>query len=163
MYFKNCDLIGGTDYIYGDATAVFDNCKLGAEGMSNATSGATITAANTRAENPYGYLFWNCEIYNMRSNTTSNSNYGRPWNDFPQVTYYNTTLDDSASTGKSKVTISADGWNDMTIKKDQARFFEYGTKNKSGKTIDLSKRVKNAADKAGMGTCLLYTSDAADE
>ena len=29
---KNCDLIGGTDYIYGDATAVFDNCKLGAEG-----------------------------------------------------------------------------------------------------------------------------------
>ena len=154
MYFKNCDLIGGTDYIYGDATAVFDNCKLGAEGMSNATSGATITAANTSAENPYGYLFWNCEIYNMRSNTTSNSNYGRPWNDFPQVTYYNTTLDDSASTGKSRVTISADGWNDMTIKKDQARFFEYGTKNKSGKTIDLSKRVKNAADKAGMGTVL---------
>ncbi len=117
--------------------------------------GATITAANTSAENPYGYLFWNCEIYNMRSNTTSNSNYGRPWNDFPQVTYYNTTLDDSASTGKSRVTISADGWNDMTIKKDQARFFEYGTKNKSGKTIDLSKRVKNAADKkAGMGTVL---------
>ena len=29
IYFKNCDLIGGTDYIYGNATAVFDNCKLG--------------------------------------------------------------------------------------------------------------------------------------
>lgn len=152
VYFKNCDLIGGTDYIYGDATAVFDHCLLGAEGMSDKDYGATITAANTDINKPYGYLFYNCELYNVRDNITD-SLYGRPWGAAAQVTFYNTTIDDTAETGASAAGIASEGWRDMSAsKKEEARFFEYGTVNKSGSPADLSGRVVNTT--AGMGTVL---------
>lgn len=152
IYFKNCDLIGGTDYIYGNATAVFDSCLLGAEGMSDKDYGATITAANHDAANPYGYLFFNCEFYNVRDNIT-NSLYGRPWRQEAQITFYNTLIDDTAETGLSKAGIGAAGWRDMSgSEAKNARFFEYGTTNKSGKAIDFSGRIVN--ENAGMGTVL---------
>ena len=113
LYFKDCDLIGGTDFIYGDATAVFDHCKLGAEGMTDKSYGATITATNTDANNPYGYLFYNCEVYNVLDNITTASVWGRPWRQDVQVTFYNTKLDDNHSVGKSNVLIDAAGWKDM--------------------------------------------------
>lgn len=143
MYFKNCDLIGGTDYIYGDATVVFDSCKLGAEGMSNKEYGATVTAANHDANNPYGYLFYNCELYNVLPNIT-NSSYGRPWRQAAQITFYKTKLDDTASTGASPAGINPAAWNDMSGNEAaKARFYEYGTYNASGKAVDLSKRLVN--------------------
>lgn len=152
IYFKNCDLIGGTDYIYGDATAVFDNCLLGAAGMSDKDYGTTVTAANTDIKKPYGYLFYNCELYNVRDNTTT-SQYGRPWGAAAQVTFYNTTIDDTAETGASPASIKDIGWSDMSAsKKEEARFFEYGTVNRSGSPVDLSGRVVNTT--AGMGTVL---------
>lgn len=142
IYFKNCDLIGGTDYIYGNATAVFDNCKLGAAGMTDKDYGATITAANTDGSNDYGYLFYNCELYNLRSNIT-NSMFGRPWRQDAQITFYNTVIDDNSTTGASPAGITAEGWRDMSGNmKEDARFYEYGTTNKSGKAVDFSKRVK---------------------
>lgn len=142
IYFKNCDLIGGTDYIYGNATAVFDNCKLGAAGMTDKDYGATITAANTDGNNDYGYLFYNCELYNTRNNIT-NSMYGRPWRQDAQITFYNTVIDDNATTGASPAGITAEGWRDMSGNmKEDARFYEYGTRNKSGEAVDFSKRVK---------------------
>ncbi len=144
VYFKDCDLIGGTDYIYGDASAVFDNCKLGAEGMTDKAYGATITAANNDAKNPYGYLFYNCTLYNMLDNFTD-SCYGRPWRQEAQITFYKTKLDDKAEIGKSKAGIISEGWHDMSgSKAELARFYEYGTYNASGNAVDTSKRLENA-------------------
>lgn len=143
MYFKDCDLIGGTDYIYGDATAVFDNCKLGAEGMSNKNYGATVTAANHDGKNPYGYLFYNCELYNMLDNM-DNSQLGRPWRQDAQITFYNTLIDDTKTTGASKAGISEKGWSDMSGNEAaKARFYEYGTHTRSGAAVDMSKRLVN--------------------
>ncbi len=157
IYFKNCDLIGGTDYIYAGATAVFDGCKLGAEGMSDKDYGATITAANHDMNKKYGYLFYNCEFYNVRDNITD-SLYGRPWGQGAQITFRNTKIDNNKSTGLSAAGIGAAGWRDMSGgKKELARFFENGTYNASGEAIDLSGRVKNAAVEEGgqgMGTVL---------
>lgn len=157
VYFKNCDLIGGTDYIYGDATAVFDSCKLGAEGMSNKDYGATITAANHDAANPYGYLFYNCELYNVLDNIT-NSQFGRPWRQASQITFYKMLIDDTKTTGASKAGISPAGWSDMSgNEKDLARFYEYGTYTRSGANVDTSKRVVNKSVEeggTGIGTVL---------
>ena len=147
IYFKDCNLIGGTDYIYGNAAAVFDNCLLGAAGMSDRDYGATITAANTDASNPYGYLFYNCELYNVRSNI-GQSVYGRPWKQEAQITFYNTLIDDNKTTGQSSAGINNSsghgGWSDMnSSKKEEARFYEYGTKMRSGADAGLSGRIKN--------------------
>ncbi len=151
IYFENCNLIGGTDYIYGNAAAVFNNCKLGFEGMSDKEYGGPITAANTDFDNPYGYLFYNCQIYNVRENAGV-SNYGRPWGANAQITFYKTVIDDKGIIGKSPFKLNEGGWTDMSVKKDEARFYEYGTTNNSGKAVDFSKRVVNTL--AGMGTVL---------
>ena len=151
QYFKNCDLIGGTDYIYGDATVVFDNCLLGAAGMTNRDYGATITAANHDSANPYGYLFYNCTVYNVLDNITD-SLYGRPWRQDAQITFYNTKIDDTAEIGESSAGIGSDGWRDMSGNEaDKARFYEYGTYNASGDPVDLSGRMQN---ENGFGTVL---------
>ena len=153
FYFKNCNLIGGIDFIYGNATAVFDECLIGAAGFSDIAKAATITAANTDIENPYGYLFYNCEIYNVRANTTDASYYGRPWRQNAQITWVGTTIDDNATTGKSKASIDPVAWRNMSDNKiELARYFEYGTKNKSGVPLDMSERLINTT--AGMGSVL---------
>lgn len=157
QYFKDCNLIGGTDYIYGDATVVFDNCLLGAEGMTNRDYGATITAANHDPNNPYGYLFYNCTVYNLLDNITD-SLYGRPWRQDAQITFYNTEIDDTAEIGASAAGIGALGWRDMSDNMaNLARFYEYGTHNSSGEPADLSGRVVNESVEnggAGMGSVL---------
>ena len=158
LYFKECDLIGGTDYIYGDATAVFDTCLLGAEGMSNKSYGATITAANHEAANPYGYLFYNCTLYNVLDNITTSS-LGRPWRQDAQITFYNLAVDDAHTIGKSAAGVSDTGWADMSgAEAAKARFFEYGTHNKSdSKPVNTSKRLVNKSKEEGgqgMGSVL---------
>lgn len=157
QYFKECDLIGGTDYIYGDATVVFDSCLLGAEGMTNQSYGATITAANHDAANPYGYLFFNCTVYNLLDNIGT-SMYGRPWRQSAQITFYNTKIDDTAEIGASPAGIDSLGWRDMSgSMADMARFYEYGTYNASGADVDLSGRLVNKSVEEGgqgMGTVL---------
>ncbi|MBQ2663042.1 MAG: hypothetical protein IJG16_02730, partial [Clostridia bacterium] len=46
-YFKNCDLIGGRDYIFGSASAVFDHCMLGFVGFTDKSYGSPLATPNT--------------------------------------------------------------------------------------------------------------------
>ncbi len=157
-YFKGCDLIGGTDYIYGAASAIFDSCELGAAGFTDKEYGATITAANHDAANPYGYLFYNCTLYNVLSNIKTSS-LGRPWRQDAQITFYNLAVDDKPAIGKSAASVSDKGWDDMSgASAAKARFFEYGTHKLSDNSpVDTSKRLKNLSKEEGgqgMGTVL---------
>ena len=88
VYLKNCTLIGGTDYIYGSATAVFDNCNLGLAGMSDQAYGSPIATPGTPGDTPYGFLFYNCTIYNVRENNTKPHNFGGSWGSDGQATFY---------------------------------------------------------------------------
>ncbi|MGN0183344.1 MAG: pectinesterase family protein [Candidatus Ornithomonoglobus sp.] len=156
VYFKNCDLIGGTDYIYGSATAVFDTCKLGFEGFSDRVYGSPLATPSTVASRKYGYLFYNCTIYNVRDNAGT-SNFGGPWGAAGQATFFNTTLDDNASIGKSALVIDPKGWCRFGAENGLGRLYEYGTKNASGAAVDLSQRVVNLSKEEGgygMGTVL---------
>lgn len=155
-YFKNCDIIGGTDYIYGGATAVFDNCKLGLEGFSDKTYGSPIATGGHDVMRKYGYLFYNCTLYNMRDNNGTN-NFGGPWQAGSQVTYFNCIIDDNASVGKSKFVLDEMGWRRFGAENGLSRSYEYGTKNISGTAVDFSKRVVNKSVEEGgpgMGTVL---------
>lgn len=156
VYFKNCTLIGGTDYIYGSAAAVFDSCKLGFAGFTDYSYGNPLGTPNTPASRNYGYLFWNCTIYNECDNG-GESNFGGPWGADGQSTFYNTTIDDAGKIGNSKTQIDPKGWGRFGAENGLARLYEYGTKNTSGKTVDLSQRVVNKSIEeggTGMGTVL---------
>lgn len=155
-YFKNCTLIGGTDYIYGSANAVFDSCKLGFAGFTDYPYGNPLATPNTGASSKYGYLFFNCTIFNNCDNGGV-SNFGGPWGADGQSTFYNTTIDDNGTIGNSNVQIDPKGWGRFGAENGLSRLYEYGTKSTSGNPVDLSKRVVNKSVEeggTGMGTVL---------
>src|SRR5262245_24073542 len=73
VYFKNCFITGDTDFIFGNAIAVFDHCII------NSSDGGYITAANTRAESPLGYAFLDCTLTAGENVKPGSVWLGRPW------------------------------------------------------------------------------------
>ncbi len=161
-YYENCILSGGVDYICGSATAVFNNCELRFNAGPDMygddlcrdekpTSDSGHIAAPANELGTKGYLFYKCRV-------TGNENavpgtFGRPWGDpgAPEAIYYKTKIENDNS-GKNSLIIT-EGWADMSgTKKDEARFYEYGSVDSSGKAVDVSKRVRNSV--APMGTVI---------
>lgn len=138
VYFEDCMIEGTTDFIFGGAAALFNECTIKTN-FGEGESGGYITAASTNSSQEYGYLFYNC-IVTGNSNTT----FGRPWGAVggPQVTMYNTVIDH----------ISDAGWDKMGIAANEARFYEYGSVDPEGKNIDTSARIINKV--APIGTVL---------
>jgi pectinesterase len=74
QYFKNCYVQGNTDYVFGGATAVLDNCEA-----RNVEGGSAVAAPNTDASTPYGIVFLGGK-FTASSNVKGNSvALGRPW------------------------------------------------------------------------------------
>jgi len=79
QYFDSCFIEGTTDFIFGAATALFDNCTI------NSLSNSYITAASTPEGKPFGYVFRNC---NLTACSGVDSVYlGRPWRDYARVVF----------------------------------------------------------------------------
>ena len=71
QYFVDCYIEGTTDFIFGPATAVFQNCII------RAKSNSYITAASTSPGKKFGYVFLDCKI--MADSTVTKLFLGRPW------------------------------------------------------------------------------------
>jgi pectin methylesterase-like acyl-CoA thioesterase len=85
-YFENCLVVGRTDYIYGSGTAFFQNCEIRSWG------GGWITAPSTAKEQPYGFVFNQCQLtYAWNSPRTGDDGasfaLGRPWHNYPKVAW----------------------------------------------------------------------------
>ncbi len=123
QYYINCKIIGDTDFIFGGATAVFENCEI-----VSTVRGGYVTAASTDISN-YGYLFLNCRL---TSDAPANSTYlGRPWRPNAYVVYKTCYLG---------AHINKNGWTTMSGNlPENARFFEY--KNTGpGAVVNSSRR-----------------------
>ncbi len=70
-YFKDCYITGHTDFIFGDGTAVFDNCDI----YSQPKNGSCISAPSTYASTTYGLIFLNCNVTGPSTGVWL----GRPW------------------------------------------------------------------------------------
>jgi pectinesterase len=124
QYYKNCYIEGTTDFIFGPATAVFDNCEIFCK-----KGGTYITAASTPESVQYGYVFLNCRV---TGNVPSNSYYlGRPWRPYAKVVFIKSELGDL---------IKPEGWHNWGKESNEktAYYAEYGNKGEGAKT---SKRV----------------------
>ena len=82
QYFYNCFISGDTDFIYGDATDVFDHCTI------ESTDRGYITAVDTPKTRAHGAVFLDCKLvagtdrnpHDDGSTAANNSVYlGRPW------------------------------------------------------------------------------------
>ncbi|MGN0162107.1 MAG: pectinesterase family protein, partial [Candidatus Ornithomonoglobus sp.] len=89
-YVKDCYIEGGTDYIYGGNSVVFEGCTLAWHGYSDQATGGYITA-NKNAADPVpgtpnlaanGYLLKNCTVTNSKyytDNQFAAGSWGRNW------------------------------------------------------------------------------------
>lgn len=75
QYFKDCYINGHTDFIFGDATAVFNNCEI----YSRYKSGASISAPSTLEKTQYGLVFLDCKLTADSKLKADTVYLGRPW------------------------------------------------------------------------------------
>ncbi|WP_281226237.1 pectate lyase [Flavobacterium aquiphilum] len=80
-YFKDCYIEGTTDFIFGDATVLFENCNI------HSKSDSYATAASTQNEIPYGYVFKNCKL--TADEKVTKAYLGRPWRPYAKTVFLN--------------------------------------------------------------------------
>lgn len=79
-YYKDCYIEGTTDFIFGAATALFEDCNIFCK-----KGGAYISAASTLDTTRYGYVFMHCHI--TGSAPDYSFSLGRPWRPYAKVVY----------------------------------------------------------------------------
>lgn len=140
VYLDNCYIEGTVDFIFGDATAYFNNCRLF---MAYYENGGHFTAPNTTLFN-IGYVFNSCKLSVDKQYTEANASkidLGRPWqadSDYPnygsQSVYINCVLPDILNPEGFTL------WDDNTVE-NKIRFMEYGSRKASGELADTSQRA----------------------
>ena len=79
QYFKNCYIEGTTDFIFGEATVVFEDCEI------RALTNSFVTAASTPKGTAYGYVFLHCRL--TASDGAQKVYLGRPWRAHARTVY----------------------------------------------------------------------------
>ncbi|WP_423127019.1 pectinesterase family protein [Gaoshiqia sp. Z1-71] len=112
QYFSRCYIEGTTDFLFGEATVVFDSCTI------HSKSNSYITAASTPKGRPFGFVFMNCTL---RADPGVDRVYlGRPWRDYAKVVFLNCEMGAHILPG---------GWANWSgTGRDQTAFYaEYGS------------------------------------
>lgn len=86
QYYVNCYIEGTTDFIFGSATAVFENCTI------RSKKNSYITAASTPQSQPHGFVFLNCTL--TASDEATKVYLGRPWRPYAQTVFIKTEMGD---------------------------------------------------------------------
>ncbi|PZX49414.1 pectinesterase family protein [Algoriphagus chordae] len=110
--YKNCYIEGTTDFIFGSATALFENCEI------HSKSDSYITAASTPEWVAYGYVFKNCKL--TAAEGVTKVYLGRPWRDFAKTVFINTEMAEH---------ILPEGWHNWSRQDAEHTVFyaEYGS------------------------------------
>jgi pectinesterase len=111
QYFDGCYIEGTTDFIFGSATVLFNNCTICSK------SNSFITAASTPQGKSYGYVFLSCKL--IAEEGVNKVYLGRPWRDFAKVVFVHCEMG---------VHILHEGWSNWSgTARDKTAFFaEYG-------------------------------------
>jgi pectinesterase len=84
QHYYDCFIQGTTDFIFGRATAVFENCTI--KSLVN----SFITAASTTPSQTYGFVFLNCTL--VADTAATKVFLGRPWRPYAKTVFINTTM-----------------------------------------------------------------------
>ncbi|WP_029273492.1 pectate lyase [Flavobacterium sp. KJJ] len=123
QYFKDCYIEGTTDFIFGSATSLFENCTI------NSIKNSYITAASTPEGTAFGFVFKNCKL---TANPEATAVYlGRPWRIYAKTVFISCEL------GKQ---IRPEGWENWSKPEAEKTSF-YAEYNCSGEGFQPAKRV----------------------
>jgi len=136
QYFKDCYIQGDTDYIFGDATAIFENCT-----MNNIAEGTAVTAPRTPQNTTYGFVFLGGSLTANPTTSTVRSNHvylGRPWGPYAAAAFLNVTIGAHIATA---------GWTTMSGNDlSQTRFSEYKSTGAGANTTDGTRAPRQLTD-----------------
>ncbi len=141
--FYKSAIMGGTDYIFGGMTAVFNQCELVLNTSEDNNDVAYITAAQQKTGR--GYLMYRCTVtsttpgVDTASEKTSKPGYlGRPWQaGTSEVVFYETKIGTTDFSGKVESLIIPQAWGSGLG--GESRFmYEYDSKEEA-EGIDYSR------------------------
>lgn len=84
QYYQDCFIQGTTDFIFGEATAVFQGCTI--KSLSN----SYITAASTTPRQKFGYVFFDCQL--VADSAAKKVFLGRPWRPYAKTVFIRTLM-----------------------------------------------------------------------
>jgi pectinesterase len=122
QYFTDCYIEGTTDFIFGPATAVFNNCIIRCKANS------FITAASTTKGKKFGYVFTNCKI--TADSSVKKLLLGRPWRANARTVFMNCSLPKA---------IAPQGWHNWDNPQNEKTVF-YAEYNNGGEGNSPSAR-----------------------
>lgn len=124
QYFYKCYISGTVDFIFGSATAIFEDCTIYCK------KAGYITAASTPDTSKYGYVFKNCKIEGSADEGTVYL--GRPWRPDAKTVFLNCDM---------SAIIRPEGWHNWGKESNEKTAFYAEYKNE-GMGAESSKRVK---------------------
>lgn len=123
QWFKNCLITGTTDFIFGNATALFTDCEI------KSKSDSYITAASTEKGSDFGFVFKNCSL--TASKEIHKVYLGRPWRLHAKTAFINCNLGDH---------IRNEGWHNWNKTEAETSTF-YAEYENSGAGASTKNRV----------------------
>lgn len=138
QYYLKCYITGDTDFIFGDATAVFDRCTIHSSDSSYLTAASTLPPP----EGEHGFVFLDCELIAAEGVPADSTYLGRPWKydrgSVASVTFIRTKMGPH---------IKAAGWHPWhadrnTEPEKTTRYAEFGSTDPDGNPLDVSGRVE---------------------
>lgn len=131
--YIDCYIEGTTDFIFGEATAVFKNCTI------HSLKNSYVTAAATPQDQEFGYVFIDCKL--TAAEDVNEVYLGRPWRPYAQTVFINTKM------GPHIVPKAWDPWkgDKMFPNKEETAFYaEYNSKGPGaapGKRVEWSHQL----------------------
>jgi pectinesterase len=123
QHYRNCYIEGTTDFVFGGATALFEDCTI------HSKADSYITAASTPKGRPYGFVFLKC---NLTAADGVNEVYlGRPWRSHAKTVF--------AECGMGSH-IRLEGWHNWNSPEKELTVF-YAEGGNKGPGADTAKRV----------------------
>jgi pectinesterase len=121
QYFNNCYIEGTTDFIFGEATVLFDNCTI------NSKANSYITAASTPKDQEFGFVFKDCRL--MADKDVTQVYLGRPWRKYAKTVYLDCDMEGH---------IRPEGWDNWSNKEAESTAFyaEYNCRGEGYRPAD---------------------------
>jgi pectin methylesterase-like acyl-CoA thioesterase len=131
QYFERCYIEGAVDFIFGGSVAWFEECEI------HVAATGYITAANTTADQRYGYVFHRAKITGAAGAKTF---LGRPWRPWAHTVYLETEMSG---------TVRAEGWNNWgePIREKTVRYAEYrstGPGGAAGQRVQWARQLSDS-------------------
>lgn len=84
QHYDHCRIEGDIDFIFGSAMAVFNRCVIVSLERKEEVNGY-VTAPATWSQEPYGFVFYNCNFVGETSVEPGTVYLGRPWREYGQT------------------------------------------------------------------------------